>query len=176
MNRIIVVGTTGSGKSKVAKELAEKLAIKYIEMDLLFWEPNWTEPKDDVFIKKVSDAVSFERWVLDGNYGKTHHLSWPVADTVVWIDYPLWLTFYQNLCRGLSRSIKQNELWPGTGNKESLSKLFSRKSILLWLLKTYDSNRKRYLSRMSDPQYAHLKFIHLKSRKEVNDFIDQLRQ
>jgi adenylate kinase family enzyme len=171
MKRIIVVGTTGSGKSKVARALAKKLGHTYIEMDLLFWEPNWTQPKDEVFLKKVEDSVKQDKWVLDGNYGKTHHLTWLQADTVVWIDYPLWLTLFQNISRSLSRSIKRNELWPGTGNKESLIRLFSKDSILIWLLKTYESNRQRFLERMQDPKYKHIKFVHLRSRKEVNNFI-----
>lgn len=173
MNRVIVVGTTGSGKSKVAKELAERLAIPYIHMDLLFWLPNWTQPTDEVFFKKIEDSVMQKKWVLDGNYGRTHHLTWPIADTVIWIDYPLWLTFYQNFKRGLQRAFSGKELWPGTGNKESLLRMFSKDSILIWLLKTYESNRQRYLARMKDPKYAHLKFVHLKSRKEVKEFLSQ---
>ena len=171
MNRIIVVGTTGSGKSTLAKRLAQKLNYPYIQLDLLFWEPNWTEPTDEVFFKRIEAAVKQEKWVLDGNYGRTNHLTWKSADTVIWIDLPFWLTFYQSLARGLRRAVTQEELWPGTGNRESLKLLFSKKSILLWLFKTYDSNRERYLKRMKDPQFSHLKFIHLKSRKEMRNII-----
>ena len=171
MNRIIVVGTTGSGKSRVARAIAEKLCIPYIEMDRLFWKPNWVEPPLEEFLKKVEEAVVPARWVLNGNYGKTHNLTWPQADTVVWIDYPFLITFYQNFSRALARATNRKELWPGTGNKESIVSLFSKKSILLWLIKTYKPNRQRYLSRMKDHQFTHIKFIHLRSRKEVDTFL-----
>ena len=102
MNKVIVVGTTGSGKSMVANALATKLNAQYIQMDKLFWKPNWEESKDDEFFAKIESAIKRSRWVLDGNYGRTHHLTWKDADTVIWIDYPFWLTLYQNI----SRSVK----------------------------------------------------------------------
>ena|SRR3989344_1088699 len=174
MKKIIVIGTTGSGKSLVAKELAQKLSVPYIQMDHLFWEPNWRQSSDEDFMKRVTESVQQTNWVLDGNYGKTHHLTWSHADTIIWIDFPFWLTFYQNLKRGISRAITQEELWPGTGNRESIGRLFSKESILVWLFKTYQSNRIRYQERMNDLNYSHLKFIRLRSRQEVRRFLMDL--
>lgn len=174
MKKVIIVGTTGSGKSTIAKKLANKLTSPYIQLDLLFWEPNWKQPTDEIFFSKIIDSIKTPEWILDGNYGRTHHLTWPHADTVIWIDYPLWLTFYQNFKRAITRSITREELWPNTGNRESLIRLFSKDSILIWLYKTFDSNRSRYLSRMVDPAYSHINFIHLKSRTEVKKFLNNL--
>ena len=58
--RINVIGTSGSGKSTLAKRIAEKLDIPYIELDELFWKPNWTESTDEEFFPKVARAVSGE--------------------------------------------------------------------------------------------------------------------
>ncbi len=174
MKRIIVVGTTGSGKSLVANALSRKLNIPYIQMDQLFWESNWQESTDASFFPKIVAAVEGSSWVLDGNYARTNQLTWPLADTVVWIDLPFWLTFYQCFKRGLSRAITRKELWPATGNRESILRLFSKDSILIWLFKTYESNRARYLERMNDPKFAYVKFIHLKSRKDVKSFLESL--
>ncbi len=174
MERVIVVGTTGSGKSKVSRALSQKLSLPCIQLDELFWEPGWTEPRNDIFLKKVEAATAGRSWIVDGNYGRTNHLTWPQADTVIWIDLPLWLTFYQNLSRSLKRALSEEELWPGTGNKESLSKLFSKDSILLWLLKTYSLNREKYSQRMNDPEFSHINFIHLRSRNELKKFIAAL--
>jgi DNA helicase HerA-like ATPase len=82
--RINVVGTTGSGKTTVAKAIAERLGFEHIELDGLFWKPDWGETPDDEFLPRVDEATRGERWVLDGNYSRTRPIVWPRADTIVW--------------------------------------------------------------------------------------------
>lgn len=174
MKKIIVIGTTGSGKSTVAKALSGKLGFPYIQLDAIFWKPNWNTSSDDEFFDKIQKATDISNWVLDGNYGRSNHLTWKYADTVVWVDFPFWLTFYQSLTRTLKRSLTKKEIWKGTGSKESLSRLFSKDSIILWLFKTYNSNVRRYEARLSDPKFSHIKFYRLRSRKHVQVFLDKL--
>tara|TARA_R110000868_G_scaffold32343_4_gene117667 strand:+ start:2588 stop:3112 length:525 start_codon:yes stop_codon:yes gene_type:complete len=171
LKRIIIIGTTGSGKSTLAKALASKLSYPYIQLDSLFWKADWQGEDDPEFFKKIESAISADHWIIDGNYGRSHHLSWPKADTVIWIDLPFALTFYQNFTRSLKRAIVRKELWPGTGNRESFLRMLSKDSILLWLIKTYKTNKQRYEERMVDPDFSHLTFYRLRSRKEINDFL-----
>tara|TARA_R110000868_G_scaffold99515_11_gene273825 strand:+ start:7474 stop:7995 length:522 start_codon:yes stop_codon:yes gene_type:complete len=171
MKRIIIIGTTGSGKSTLAKALAAKLSYPHIQLDSLFWKADWQGEEDPAFFKKIEEAISGDHWIIDGNYGRTHHLTWHKADTVVWIDLPFIQTFYQNFSRSIKRAIVRKELWPGTGNTESFLRMFSKDSILLWLIKTYKSNIQRYEERLIDPSYAHLNFHRLRSRQEVNAFL-----
>ena len=174
MKRIIVVGTTGSGKSTLAKELAAKLNVSYIQLDLLFWQPNWTQSTNEVFFKKIEESIQTPHWVVDGNFDKANHLTWPHADTVIWIDFPFFLTLYQSFSRALKRAYTQEELWPGTNNRESFRMLFSKDSIIRWLFKTYKPHRERYLARMTDQKFSHIKFVRLRSRKEVRKLLDQI--
>ena len=174
MNKIIIIGTTGSGKSTLAQHISKKLNIPYIQLDFLFWKPNWEGSTDEEFFKKIEKAVAQPQWVLDGNYGRTQHLTWTDVDTVVWIDLPFWLTFYQNLKRSVIRAIKHQEIWEGTGNRESFSRMFSKNSILLWLFKTYDTNVTRYQERINDPNYSQVTFYRLRSRKEITKFLNSI--
>ena len=171
MKRIIVVGTTASGKSTLARKLSQILEIPHVQLDVLNWGPNWTEVGDEVFFQRIQTAVQNEGWVVDGNYSRANHLTWPHADTVIWIDLPFWLNFYQSTSRALIRAITKEELWPHTNNRESFRMLFSKDSILWWFLKTYKSNRRKYLEIMNDPKYGHMKFIQLKSRLEIHNFL-----
>jgi adenylate kinase family enzyme len=172
MKKIIIVGSTGSGKSTLATKLSEKTGIPYIHLDALYWKPDWQGSHDDEFIHKVSKALDIPQWIVDGNYRRTNHLTYGHADTVVWVDMPFWLTFYQSLKRAITRSINKKELWPGTGNKESFSRMLSKESILLWLFKTYKPNIERYEKLMTSSEYPHIKFYRLKSRKEVSRFLE----
>jgi hypothetical protein len=73
----------------------------------------------------------------------------------------------------LKRSITQEELW--SGNRESLKQAFFEKdSVIWWSLTHLTSNRRRYADAMTDPQYEHIQFVRLQSRKEVTEFIGSL--
>ena len=170
-----MVGTTGSGKSTVAIALADKLNAPYIQLDKLFWKPNWKESTDEEFFEKIKMAVDKPRWILDGNYGRTHHLTWTNADTVIWIDFPFWLTLLQNITRSLKRAISRKEIWEGTGNRESFFRMFSKDSIVRWLFKTYDTNVMRYEERMKSSEFAHIHFIRLRSRDAVSSFLSKIQ-
>jgi adenylate kinase family enzyme len=174
MEKIIVIGTTGSGKSTLAKALVKKINAPYIQLDQLFWKPNWERTDDEEFLKELEDSIKQSRWIVDGNYTRTRHITWKEADTIIWVDLPFWLTFYQNLTRTIKRSALKKEIWKGTGNRESFRRMFSKDSILIWLLKTYSKNIEKYESALEDPEYSHINFIRLKSRKEVDLFIKNI--
>ena len=129
--RVNVIGTSGSRKSSFAKQLPGTLRIPYLEMDRLYWKPNCQEPNDEEFFSILEQALTGDAWVLDGNYTQTTHIKWPRANLVVWIDYSFPLTLYRVIKRSILRAWKKQELWPGTGNRESFTRLFSKDSMVL---------------------------------------------
>ncbi|MBY8168060.1 adenylate kinase [Vibrio fluvialis] len=168
MKRINVVGTSGSGKSTFGRQLSQQICAPYIEMDALFWQPNWEETPDAEFFVRVEQALNGDAWVLDGNYNRTVPVKWQRVDTVIWLDYSFTRTTCQAVKRAVSRSLSGRELWPGTGNRESLRKsFFSRDSIVWWTLKTYYKNRQRYLTMMQDADFSHIRFIHLRDPRQA---------
>lgn len=134
---INVVGTSGSGKSTLARRLAHRLGLPWIELDRLYWRPNWQGTPDEAFFAAIAAATASPGWVLDGNYNRSRGVKWREVDLVIWLDYGLWRTLRQAVWRAASRAWRQQELWPGTGNRESFRRSFcSRESIILWTLKT----------------------------------------
>ena len=171
--RISVVGTSGSGKTTTAAQIAQRLNIPHVELDALHWEPNWTEAPLDIFRERVAQALSGDAWAVDGNYGKTRDIVWGRADTVVWLDYALPVIMWQLLCRTVRRSVTQEELW--SGNRETLGKaLFSRESILRWALQTYKRRRREYPVLLGKPENAHLATIRLRSPRETRQWLTSL--
>lgn len=176
MQRINVIGTTGSGKSTFSKTLAESLGYPYIQMDQLYWKRHWQEPETEEFIQKLEAAITDVRWVLDGNYNRTNELKWQKADTIIWLDYSYSRTLFQLLRRTIQRTLEGKELWPDTENYETLRRSFlSRKSIIFWFFKFYKRNRERYSHLMESPEYKHIRRIRITSPRQAYQFLSDLK-
>lgn len=164
--RIVVVGSTGSGKTTLASQLAARLGTRHIELDALHWEPEWTPATRDVFRSRVDAAVASDDWVADGNYSAVRDLLWARADTLIWLDYALPVILARLTRRTLARIVNRQELW--NGNRERFANAFlSRESIFLWLLGSYRRLRREYPLLLSQPEYAHLSVVRLRSPREA---------
>lgn len=171
--RINIVGTSGSGKSTFGKRLATALNYPYIEIDKIFWGPDWKWKNDEEFFANLEATLKLPTWILDGNYTKTIPIKWKEVDLVIWLDYSLVVTLYQAVTRALKRAWTKEELWEGTGNRESLRRSFlSKESILWWTITTYKQNQRKYADIMTNPNFTHFKFLRLRNHKETEKFIE----
>jgi adenylate kinase family enzyme len=92
--RILVIGCSGTGKSTLAKALAEQFGHVYISMDReIFWLPGWKlRPREEIH-QRIRDAVAGPRWIMDGNSPGTLPLRLPRADLVIWRRAPRHVAF-----------------------------------------------------------------------------------
>ncbi|MBL8569606.1 MAG: DNA topology modulation protein [Phreatobacter sp.] len=89
MQRVLVMGCSGSGKSTFAMALAHKLGLPFVSLDALFWKPGWVEPDKTEFAAKMAEEAGKPSWVMDGNYkGHAGELRRERADAVFWFDLP----------------------------------------------------------------------------------------
>ena len=174
--KINVIGTSGSGKSTVARGISQKLNIPYIQLDALFWCADWQGTPDALFFAKIEETLAGKSdWVIDGNYKRTQSIKWRDVDTIIWVDYSFMRTLYQAVRRAAVRAWQQDEIWAGTGNRETFRKsFFSRDSIILWTLKTYQKNRRQYEALLTDTHWQHVRFVRLRSPKETQLFLSDL--
>ncbi|MSP22271.1 MAG: AAA family ATPase [Dehalococcoidia bacterium] len=176
LERIIVVGNTGSGKSTLAEELARRLDLPFIELDALFWLPDWTEPEREAFRDRVRAATEGRRWVVAGNYeSRTQDITWPQAQVVVRLDLGLARPLVRVTRRSWRRSRSNEPLW-GT-NTETFSKhlkLWSNDSLLHWAVKSHFNHRTRAKVEPADPRWTHIDFVRLRSPAEVTRWLDSV--
>ena len=171
--RIVVVGVTGAGKTTLARHLSELFGVRYVELDSLHWEPNWTQAPLDKFRSRISEATACESWVVDGNYSVSHDITWPRATTLVWLDYSLPRILWRLWWRVLRRGVTRQALW--NGNRERLWEHFlSRKSLFLWALKSYGRLKANYPAKLRGPEYAHLEVVRLGSPAETRSWLGGL--
>ncbi len=153
MNRIVVIGTTGSGKSTLGERLAGRLGVPFVDLDMLNWGPDWTPAPLPEFRRRAEGALAGERWVVAGNYSVLRDIVWGRADTLLWLDYPLPLVLWRLLRRTLRRTLLREELW--AGNRERLRTQFaSRDSLFIWALKTHYRRRREMPHLLARPEYA----------------------
>jgi adenylate kinase family enzyme len=170
--RILVMGTTGSGKTTVAGRVARARGLPHIELDALHWEPNWQEAETAVFQARVRSALDAapDGWVVDGNYfAKVEPITSAAADTVVFLDLPLPLVLGRLVRRTIRRWRTQEELW--SGNREHLRALFTRDSLLVWALRSHHRNRNRFRRRIDDAG-PRLVAVRLRTPRQVRRFLD----
>ena len=116
--RIVVMGTTGAGKTTLARQVAEAFDVPHVELDYYRFRPNWVEVPNDEFRERVRHVLQGERWVADGNYGLARDVIWPRATMLVYLDYPIYVVMCRLFWRTIGRGVLRKELWHG--NKEKL--------------------------------------------------------
>jgi len=171
--RIVVIGTTCAGKTTLARTLSEKLHVPHIELDALYWGPDWTPVPVDAFRSAVAEALSGEAWTIDGNYSKTRDIVWGRADTLIWLDYALPIIMGRLFTRTLRRVVKRETLW--NDNQETWrGAFFSRDSLFVFAITSHTRRRRNTPRHLEEPSYQHLNVIRLRSPKATRAWLERI--
>jgi hypothetical protein len=120
--------------------------------------------------------VEGDAWVIDGNYSGrgAREQVWPRADTVIWLDPSLAVIFARLFERAVRRIRSREELWPGTGNRETYRNQFlSRETLFWWALKTYRRRRRELPVILARPEYAHLVVHRFRCADEAEAWLER---
>ncbi len=180
-HRIHVIGSSCSGKSSLAERLARTLALPLVELDALNWEPNWvglstTDP--DEFERRLRDATADDAWIVAGSYARfSERVFWPRLETVIWLDLPLPLLLARALTRSWRRWRSKQLLW-GTNYERFWPQFMvwrKDESLLWWIATQHRRKRRGMIERMARAEWAHIRFIRLVSRAEIERFVAELQ-
>jgi len=173
MPRIVIVGTSCSGKTQLAKRIAKLLTLAHIELDELYWKPNWTPSPIENFRAIVDQATDEDRWLVDGNYGKVRDIVWRKANHLIWLNYSFRIVFWRAIVRTMRRVISREELF--AGNRETLGRvLFDRESIVWWVIRTYKRRRREYRKILESVAFQNLELLELSNPKEAETLLEML--
>ena len=87
MERIMIIGCGGAGKSTLARQLGEKLGLPVVHLDQLFWRPGWVNVSREEFDSLHREALAQERWIMDGNFDRTMDERIKRCDTAIYLDF-----------------------------------------------------------------------------------------
>lgn len=170
-NKIVIVGTSGCGKTTLGRNLSTILGHKLVDLDAIYWLANWTKRPDDEFFGLLQKEVAADNWIICGNYSRAREQIWAQADMIIWLDLP----FSTCLWRGFKRSfwswITQEPCC--NGNYETARRLFGKESILWWIYSTYQRRKSSY-GELFSINASDIRFVRLRSVQEVVDFKEKI--
>ena len=178
MEKIAIIGSSGTGKTTLARELRPILKIKkVIHLDRLFWQRGWKGKTRDTRIDILQELVREKQWIIEGNYFSSSELHLDATDTLLHLDAAdiiIFLDIPPLLC--LQRVIKRHFNYHGLSRRDipegCTDKLTLRR---MWKVLTFPLHgRRRLIQKLRD--YESKRIIWLRSTEEVEDFLAQQEQ
>jgi adenylate kinase family enzyme len=109
-NKIVVLGSPGSGKTHFSRQLTKQIDIKTYQLDDLFWKSKWQPVSEELFLQKLLDIMQKDSWIIDGNYSKFLEVRTKYADTIIFIDTPVIICLYRVIMRVIKlRFLKEHD-------------------------------------------------------------------
>jgi adenylate kinase family enzyme len=171
MERVLILGSSGSGKSSLAAALSARLGVPLVHLDRLFWRPGWVQSTTDEFVAAQARALPADgRWVCDGNYSKTLRVRLPLADTIVLLDLPT-LTC---LRRVLLRSLRWYGRWRPDMSDGCVERPFRRDYLdfMLYILR-YRRRSLPHVRALIESHAPQARLFHLRSDGAIAQFLDE---
>lgn len=168
MQRVMVIGCGGAGKSTFSKRLNQLIGLELIHLDQHYWQADWVETEASMWKKKVEELASKPSWIMDGNYGSTMDLRLKKADTVVYLDY----STLSCLWRITKRIIK----YRGTVRPDMTEDCRERFDLEFYLyVATYNLLRRKKHYRQIEENKRGKQIFVLKKDKQQEQFFEKLK-
>ena len=166
MERIIIIGCGGAGKSTLARQLGEKLNIPVVHLDKLWWNPGWVEKSQEEFDELHRHALSKEKWIMDGNFNRTMPERIARCDTVIYLDFNRF-TCLRGVVKRVLTTYGKCRPDMGEGCPERIDFEF-----LKWVWNYNRDKRERNYRLLNEA--THVQTIVLKNRRMVKRFLNSL--
>lgn len=165
MERVMIIGCGGAGKSTLARQLGEKTGLPVVHLDKLFWHPGWVESTKDEIDEKIMAVMAEPRWIMDGNYNRTLPMRLKYCDTVIYLDFSRWACLL-GVAKRILTTYGQVRPDMGEGCPERFDLEF-----LQWVWNFNKSKRDQYYRLLT--QHPDKKIYILKNRRAVKEFLKQ---
>lgn len=166
MDRVIIIGCGGSGKSTLSRALSEKTNLPVVHLDKLFWREGWVYIPREEFNTLLREELKKDKWIIDGNYDRTLEERINRCDTVIYLDYPRRTCFLGVFKRVLLNYGKvRPDMAEGCPEKFDLE-------FMKWIW-NFNKNHRDKLYRILNKQ-KNKKIYIFKNRKQCKEFLNKI--
>jgi adenylate kinase family enzyme len=172
VRRVIIYGSSGSGKSVLASELQSLGLEPHVEIDLLAYDDD-VHVEQAILRERFAASIAGDAWVVEGMHRDQIETAIPGADAFVWIDLPRRVIAYRLVTRTFRHAITRR---PRHGRRTSVRALLDRD--LPFIVKSVRNvpRRQAHARQLVELSYErHVKVVHLTSAKGVRLSIRELR-
>jgi adenylate kinase family enzyme len=167
MNRVMIIGNGGGGKTTLAYRLAERYALPLTEIDTLQFQPGWTRTDEHTLRQAIAAVHRSERWLIDG-FGPWNQIEEraQLADTIIFVDHPIWVHFWWACERQIAAALGEQRLGgpPGCDLREVTRQMFET----LW--RVHETLRPK-LVELVEAHQATKTVVWIRSPEELDAFI-----
>ncbi len=166
MERILLIGCGGAGKSTLARQMGEILRIPVVHLDKLFWKPGWVEASPEEFDVLLAEELKKDKWIMDGNFGRTLPERIKYCDAILFLDFSRFACLW-GVCKRVITTYGKVRPDMGDGCPERFDLDF-----LKWVWNFNKNNREKFYRHLNEAENAET--IVLKNRRMVKKFLEQL--
>jgi hypothetical protein len=146
--------------------------MPHVELDSLYFGPNFSRAPLSVLRKRTSAAIAGDRWVADGNKRAVRDLVWPRADTIVWLDYPVYVSLWRLAKRARTRTLALSAQAAQTDRGAALHKqMLAAAAGVLTALRSHRGQRRQYPRLFAQPANEHLAVARLRSPRAARQWM-----
>ena len=168
MERIIIIGCGGAGKSTLARKLGEMLDLPVVHLDKLFWKPGWVEMEREEFDALIQAELKKEKWIMDGNFNRTLPERIRYCDTIIYLDFSR-IACLMGVLKRIITTYGTVRPDMGEGCPERIDLDF-----LKWVWNFNKNKRESYYKMLNEVE--NVETIVLKNRRAVKLFLKNLNQ
>ncbi|MCO4781742.1 MAG: hypothetical protein KC646_05410 [Candidatus Cloacimonetes bacterium] len=168
MNKILMLGCSGGGKSTISNQLFNILNIPVLHLDIFYWKENWVATQTDEWREIVKDLLKKDQWIMDGTFSSTFDLRFPEADLIVVLKRPRLLCLYRAITRLLKYDKVKRRLDMAQGCEEKFDLDFYK---YIW-----NFNKVHYprIETAINQYECHDKLVLLETQKDIDLFLESL--
>jgi len=169
INRVLVLGCGGSGKSTFSVRLEGAAGLKLYHLDSFYWKPGWNHTPEKKWIRVVKGLIRRNKWIIDGSYDGTLDLRLKRAEAVVFFDLPRWVCLWRILKRRVQNMLGTHRLGMPEGCPERVYGTFVK-----WVWNYRETNRPRVIEKLN--QFSKRgKVYFVTNSKQADALIEELR-
>lgn len=162
MNKVIIIGCPGSGKSTFARKLRDKTNLPLFYLDMIYHHKDKTTLTDKEFDRELNELLSKDQWIIDGNYSRTLETRMKECDRVYLFD------------------ISIEECINGVENR-----IGTKREDMPWIEEEFDSEFKQFILDFPIKQMPYIydliekykntiNIVIFKTRKEADEYLDNM--